>query len=132
MEFRSQLGKAKGLGSTKSGTKQYIMQRVTAIALLPLTTWFVISLISMLHAKDTEMSWFITSPFNLTASILFILAFLYHGFLGLKVIIEDYIHCKLLKYSTLIGLYFLCFISLVAGIVTIVGMHIVLIVKLFG
>ena len=107
------------------GTGHYIKQRVTAIALIPLTIWFVISVIMILQSPALEIPQFIVSPFNLVVTILFILAFLYHGTLGMQTIIEDYIHCKLLKQMPLISLLFVSIISGVAGCVAIFYLHIV-------
>lgn len=131
-EFSSEEAKACGLGSAKCGTKHYIMQRVTAIALLPLSMWFVVSTILLLQSPLYRIPPFVMSPVNLIASILFIMAFLYHGALGMQTIIEDYVHCKAMKYSLLMGIYFLCIISAVAGICSIFGMHMFFIIKTAG
>lgn len=130
--FRSEIAQAKGLGSAKSGTQHYIMQRVTAIALLPLTIWFVISAIMLIQAPLYRIPTFATSPLNLIATILFIAAFLYHGILGIKTIIEDYVHCKAMKYTLLLAVYFLTITSLVAGICSVFGMHMFFIIKMAG
>ena len=90
--MRSDLGKVRGLGSAKSGTEHFWMQRVTAIANVPLViflAWFIIS-----HLGATRME-FIASVKNPMISIGLLLAFasfLYHMRLGLQVVIEDYVH----------------------------------------
>jgi len=129
-EFNS--GASKVQSSAKCGTKHHIMQRITAIALLPLTMWFVVSAILLLQAPLYRIPAFAMSPFNLIASILFIAAFLYHGALGMQSVIEDYVHCKAIKRTLLVSLYFLCIVSVVAGVCSVFGMHIFFIIKMAG
>lgn len=131
-DFRSEISKAKGSGSAKSGLKHYIMQRVTAIALIPLCMWFVVSAILLMQAPIDRIPEFVVSPMNLFAIILFIIVSLYHGALGMQVVIEDYVHCKAMKYSLIIGVYFLCIVSAIAGTCSAFGMHMFFIIKLIG
>lgn len=107
------------------GTKAHIGQRVSAIALIPLTMWLVISsiVLSQNHAQSSVTS-FITSPFNLCAGVLLIIAFLYHGTLGMKIVIEDYVHCKAIKHLLLMILYFISIGSAIAGVCSILITHI--------
>jgi succinate dehydrogenase / fumarate reductase, membrane anchor subunit len=94
MDLRSNLSKARGLGSAHEGAHHWWMQRVTAIALIPLTFWFVSSVIkaTSLHGIDGVM-YMLSSPLNAIAMILFLGTAIYHGTLGIKVIVEDYVHC---------------------------------------
>lgn len=96
MNLRSPLSKAKGLGSAKSGLHHWWLQKITAISLIPLVTWFVYSVV--LTAKDGgNILPLISSPVNAIALILLIGIALFHGTLGVQVIIEDYITGKLTK-----------------------------------
>jgi len=110
---------------TVKGTKTHIGQRVSAIALIPLSIWLVISsiAISQDHAQPSVTS-FITSPINICAAILLIIAFLYHGTLGMKVVIEDYIHCTKAKHLLLMLIYFVSVTSAIAGICAVLITHI--------
>ncbi len=94
MDLRSNLGKARGLGSAHEGSHHWLMQRVTAVALVPLVVWFVISVINAtsFHGIDGVI-YLLSSPFNAVCMILFLGAAIYHGTLGVKVVIEDYVHC---------------------------------------
>ena len=98
MSLRSPLAAARGLGSAKSGTHHWWLQRVTAVALVPLTIWFVIGLIVHAGAPYEEMRAWIGSPITATLMISLLFAMFYHAQLGLQVVIEDYIHghgCKI-------------------------------------
>ena len=90
----SPLKNAKGLGSAKHGLSHWITQRVTAIALVPLTIWFV-SIVAMMKDSSYQSSINIVSnPFNATILILLILSMFWHSQLGLQVVFEDYISGK--------------------------------------
>jgi succinate dehydrogenase / fumarate reductase membrane anchor subunit len=125
-QYRSDIAKVKGLGSAKSGTKHYIMQRITALALLPLAMWFVVSFIVLLQTPVYLVPAFVSSMTNVIALTLFILLLLYHGALGMRVVIEDYIHSIPIKYGLLMALYSLCVISMVAAIWAIFSYRIIM------
>ena len=98
MSLRSSLSTARGLGSAKSGTEHWWAQRVSAVALIVLVIWFVISLIVHAGASYEEMCAWIGSPIPAVLMISLLIAMFYHAQLGLQVVIEDYIHaegCKL-------------------------------------
>ncbi|MBT5769571.1 MAG: succinate dehydrogenase, hydrophobic membrane anchor protein, partial [Rhodospirillaceae bacterium] len=94
MNMRSPLSRARGLGSAKSGTDQWWIQRLTALALIPLVIWFVVSMIIVTGADHAAALEFIRSPINSVLLILLIVATFHHGQLGLQVVIEDYIHTR--------------------------------------
>ena len=73
------------------------MQRLTALALIPLVIWFVVSMIIVTGADHAAAVDFISSPINSVLLILLIIATFYHGQLGLTVVIEDYIHTRWLE-----------------------------------
>ncbi|PIE00711.1 MAG: succinate dehydrogenase, hydrophobic membrane anchor protein [Thiothrix nivea] len=103
MSLTTPLKKARGLGSAKDGTHHWWMQRVTAVALIPLTLWAAFSVAAMSgESYDVVLSYF-TSPFNIAMFTLFLLTGFYHAALGLQVVIEDYIHHEGLKLGMLIG-----------------------------
>lgn len=105
MKFRTPLKTAKGLGSAKSGTHHWIQQRISAIALILLVLWFMSMLINMLSFSDYEQAVAtLSSPFNATMLVLFLVMGFYHGTLGLQVIIEDYVHQDKTRMLVLIGM----------------------------
>ena len=91
MDYRTPLSRAKGLGSAKSGTGHWWMQRITAVALVPLSFWLIKFLgLSMTAPYQQTVDWLV-SPVNTICVIAWIIAVFYHAALGLQVVIEDYI-----------------------------------------
>ena len=82
----------KGLGAAKSGTKHFWHQRVSAVALIPLTLIFVVTLISLAGASHANALAILRNPFVTILMLCFVLAGVYHMRLGMQVIIEDYLH----------------------------------------
>ena len=103
MTMRSPLSRARGLGSAKNGTDHWWMQRLTALALIPLVIWFVVSMIIVTGADHAAAVEFISSPINSVLVMLLIVATFVHGQLGLTVVIEDYIHTRWLEVSLIIA-----------------------------
>ena len=102
MELRSSLGRVRGLGSAKEGVGHWWAQRVTAIALVPLSIWFVVAVISLMGADYTEYQAWIGQFGNALLMILTTLVLFYHGYLGMQVIIEDYVHGEGARVITLL------------------------------
>ena len=94
------------MGSAKSGTSHWWMQRVTALALVPLVVWFLVSIIALIDADHATMVAWIANPFVGVLLSVFIVMLFYHLMLGVQVVIEDYVHNELLKMSSLILLKF--------------------------
>lgn len=90
-QLRTPAAQVRGLGASKSGTGHYIRQRVSALALLVLVPWFVITgLIAMKGGYSDAASW-LASPVNAIFVILTLGAAFYHMRLGMQTVIEDYI-----------------------------------------
>ena len=106
---------AKGLGSAKTGLHHWWFQRLTAIALIPLTIWFV-TIIAFINEADYQQSIdLISQPFNGTLLILFIIASFWHSQLGMQVVIEDYVSQKFMRVTLLIIMkYFFIFIGILS------------------
>lgn len=94
MSLQSPLGRVRGLGSAKNGTHHWWMQRVTAVALIPLTVWFAVAMIKMTGASHGDAIAWVQSPFNAIMLLLLIAATFYHMQFGLQVVIEDYVHSE--------------------------------------
>lgn len=91
--LRSNLSKARGLGSAKSGTAHFIAERVSALFLVPLSLWFVINVISLAVSGDAEgLNIWLSSAYCAAFFALFIALVFWHSALGVQVIIEDYVH----------------------------------------
>ncbi len=106
MALRSPLGRVRGLGSAKEGVEHFWQQRITALGLVPLTVWFVISVISLAGADYATWKTWIGHPGN-TALMLILIGFVFHhGQLGLQVVIEDYVHGEGAKLAWLLTMKF--------------------------
>jgi succinate dehydrogenase / fumarate reductase membrane anchor subunit len=90
--LRTPLGRIEGLGAAKSGTQHFWHQRMTAVALVPLSIWFVASALAYVGAEQGAVGAYFAEPVNAVPMFLFILASTYHMSLGVQIIIEDYIH----------------------------------------
>ncbi len=126
MSIRTPLAKVKRLGSARSGTDHFIHQRVTAIFMVPLLIWFVVTIILFVRQDETSLPWFMTSPATVIGAILFILIAFYHASLGLRMIIEDYVHCHALKIAALLLMYATIITTVVAGLIAVFSIYILL------
>ncbi|WP_022951176.1 succinate dehydrogenase, hydrophobic membrane anchor protein [Leucothrix mucor] len=118
--LRSPLSVAKGHGSAKDGTHHFWLQRVTAIALIPLIVWFCLSLAMMPTATYATVVDWMQSPFNSVMLILSIFAAFYHLALGLQVILEDYIANTNIRMFSILGMKLLCFFFAALGIFSVI------------
>jgi len=119
MSLRSPLSKAVGLGSAKHGFSHWWWQRVTAIALVPLTIWFVYSVVCLAGGTyEVTVAW-LSSPINATIMLLFVLTALFHGQTGFQVVIEDYIHTKWLNLTLLLLVKFAAVIMAVLSVISV-------------
>lgn len=92
MSYRTPLSRVTGLGSAKEGTEHFWMQRLTAVANIPLTLFFVWLVVSCIGADRADMIAKFSNPFITAATILMVLSAALHMKLGLQVVIEDYVH----------------------------------------
>jgi succinate dehydrogenase / fumarate reductase membrane anchor subunit len=108
---RSQLGRARGLGSAKSGLHHWWAQRVTAMALLPLSLYFVLSVLMLAGANRAEMAGYMAEPWNTVLFLCLIAALFYHLSLGLQVVVEDYVPKESTRRASILvlnGVIFFC------------------------
>jgi len=120
--MRSPLGRAIGLGSAKEGVAHWWAQRVTALALVPLTLWFVIAVIGMIGADHAVFVAWVRSPMPAVLLILLLGATFYHTALGLQVVIEDYVHGEAMRLGALLVMRLLCIVFAVRGILAVLQM----------
>lgn len=114
--LRTPLGRALGLGSAKEGVAHWWAQRVSAAALIPLSLWFVASLIALTGADRGAVVAWLHAPFPAIVTVLLLVAAFYHMSLGVQVVIEDYIHTEWLKISSLALNKFVAFALAAAGV----------------
>jgi succinate dehydrogenase / fumarate reductase membrane anchor subunit len=120
--MRSPLGRAVGLGSAKEGVEHWWLQRVTAVALVPLTLWFVVAFVRISGADIDAVRDWVGRPLPAILLVLLLIATFWHASLGLQVVIEDYVHADLAKLGLLIVVRLGCFALTVAGILAVLSM----------
>ena len=115
MSLRSPLGKVLGTGSAKEGVHHWWLQRLTSIALIPLTIWFVVSLLSLPSFEHVTVVTWMAHSWTALLLVLFILVATWHSQLGVRVVVEDYVHGGS-KTLTLVVLTFIHAVAAAAGI----------------
>ncbi len=119
MKLRSDLSRVLGLGSARAGAHHWTHQRLSAIALIPLSLWFVTVLLGHLHDDVVDLTHWIRSPFVTVLLISLMAAMFYHAKLGLQVVIEDYVHSEIAKIGLLIAMKLGCVLGALLGIVAV-------------
>jgi succinate dehydrogenase / fumarate reductase membrane anchor subunit len=102
MNLRSPLGRVRGLGSAKEGVAHWTQQRLTALALVPLSIWFIISVIGLAGGRYVQFQSWLSVPGNTTLILLLLFCLFHHAQLGVQVVIEDYLHVPGAKLAALI------------------------------
>ena len=102
MSLRTDLGKARGLGSAKEGVHHWWAQRLTAVALIPLFLWFVASIAGLAGSDIGPVRAWIAEPVTAILLVLLIVATFHHMQLGMQVVIEDYVHAEGLKIAGIV------------------------------
>jgi succinate dehydrogenase / fumarate reductase membrane anchor subunit len=116
MSLRSPLGRVLGRGSAGEGTGHWWQQRVTSIALIPLSLWFFIGLLSRHAGMYVEMQEWLSRPWPAVLAMLLVVTLAWHSKLGVQVVIEDYVHGKGAKTTMLLLSTFLHALAAFAGV----------------
>jgi succinate dehydrogenase / fumarate reductase membrane anchor subunit len=103
------------MGSAKSGARHWVAERVSALALVPLTIWLVVSLVVHARHDYAEVVGWLREPVTAVSMTLSLVALFHHAALGLQVVIEDYIHSGA-KYPAIIAVRMGCYGTALAGI----------------
>jgi succinate dehydrogenase / fumarate reductase, membrane anchor subunit len=106
--YRTALSRVRSLGSAHSGTMHFWRQRLTSVALIPLTIAFIFIVMALLGRNHGDALQILGSPLIAIIMLLFIGTTVYHMWLGMQVIIEDYVHDELPKILLLMGNTFFC------------------------
>ena len=107
-DIRTPMGRVRGLGSGRSGTKHFWQGRLTSVAAIPLTIAFFVIVASVLGRNHAAVVQILGSPWVAILLLLFVLNSAYHMWLGMQVIIEDYVHDDLRKLACLMLNTFFC------------------------
>lgn len=114
--MRTPLARAIGLGSARDGLRAWQAERLSAVALVPLTLWFAASILAHTGSTYGEFIAWLGAPVTATLMILLLIALSHHTALGLQVVIEDYVHSGI-RGAAIIAVRLGCFALATAGIV---------------
>jgi succinate dehydrogenase / fumarate reductase, membrane anchor subunit len=117
--LRSPLGRARGLGSARAGSHHWWSQRLTALALVPLTLWFIFSVIHLSGATHQVVIEWLSAPLTLGLMLALIVATFHHLQLGVQVVIEDYVHDERVKMGAVLAVKALCVLLALVCIVSV-------------
>ena len=119
MSRRTALGRVRGLGSAKDGVHHWWAERLSAVALIPLTVWFVVSVVAMAGADYYAMRDWLGNPVVAGVLILVLVTGFYHGALAAQVVIEDYIHNEPVKLALLLAVKAAAMLLGLAGVLAV-------------
>lgn len=123
-EVRTPLAKVRGWGSAHDGTSHFLWQRITALALIPLSLWFVWSVLHLATGVNrVELIHWLSSGIHAVALIMLLAAVFYHAKLGIQVIIEDYVHAPALKVASLLLNLFIMYGLAALSILAVLKLH---------
>lgn len=119
MPYRTPLNRALGLGSAKAGSHHWWMQRVTAVALIPLSFAAIHLLNLSFSASFADIQTWLAAPLHSTLIIAWLLAVFYHAALGLQIVIEDYIAVEGIKITAIWTVNLIFFLLALAGVLAV-------------
>jgi succinate dehydrogenase / fumarate reductase membrane anchor subunit len=119
MDYQSPLAKVRGLGSAKAGTHHWWLQRMTAVALIPLSFWPIILLDLSLNGSYQETVNWLALPLNSICMVFWILSVFYHAALGLQVVIEDYVSSEKWRIATILSTNLIFLFLMLAAIIAV-------------
>lgn len=123
--LRNPLKIARGHGSAQHGVGHWWAQRMTALAMVPLSVWFIASLLTVARSADPfAVTDWLSSPYRAILLALLVLVFFWHGRLGFQVVVEDYVKCPWAKYSLLLLSNAFAWLATAACWMAIVKMHV--------
>lgn len=119
--LRTPLKVARGNGASHTGVHHWWLQRVTAVALVPLSIWFLFFVGGLLHADHAAVLAAIAQPLNAILLIVLVASMFWHGALGLQVVIEDYVHSHWLTLTLQVALRLGAVLCALAGVMAVLS-----------
>ncbi|HEY4750930.1 MAG TPA: succinate dehydrogenase, hydrophobic membrane anchor protein [Steroidobacteraceae bacterium] len=116
MSLRSPIGRVLGLGSAKEGVQQWWLQRLTSVALVPLSIWFAVSLLTLPSLDHAMVRAWMSQSSTALLLIVFVVVAAWHSKLGVQVVVEDYVHGAGARTLTLVSLTFVHVLLAAAGV----------------
>jgi succinate dehydrogenase / fumarate reductase membrane anchor subunit len=120
--LRDPIAIARGLGSAKDGTGHWWLQRLSSVALLLLTPWFLVLMLGMVGAEHYEVRAAIAHPLNASLMVAWLLSLFWHAQLGLQVVVEDYVH-GWMEWFAQMAIRFLCVLGAIAAVLAVCRIH---------
>ena len=117
--MRSALGRARGLGAAKSGAHHWWVQRLTSIALVPLTLWFIWNVVAHGGTPHEAVVAWMSGPLTLVLLLVLVVTTFQHMQMGLQVIIEDYVPNECKRLAVLLAMKGVTVLLALAAIVSI-------------
>ncbi|HEY4293650.1 succinate dehydrogenase, hydrophobic membrane anchor protein [Luteibacter sp.] len=118
-DLRNPLARARGLGSAKEGVSHWLVQRVTGLALVFLTVWFVVTTLGLMHSDYASARETLGKPWNAVLLVALLITTFRHAVLGLQVVIEDYVHTRWLEVASLVIIKFIAVLAMLAGVLAV-------------
>ena len=118
--YRTPLKNVRGLGAAKTGTEHFVHQRLTATALVVLSIWFLVFVLSLLGADYVTATAAIAKPWNAVLVVGFLIAMFWHAQLGLQIVLEDYIHNSLLALALQTTVKFVAVLGAIVSVFAVV------------
>ncbi|NID05958.1 succinate dehydrogenase, hydrophobic membrane anchor protein [Luteibacter jiangsuensis] len=118
-DLRNPLARARGLGSAKEGVSHWMLQRVTALGLVFLTVWFVVTVLGLMHSDYATARATLAKPWNAVLLAALLITMFRHAVLGLQVVIEDYVHTRWLEVVSLVLIKFIAVLAALAGVLAV-------------
>ncbi len=117
--LRSPLGRVRGLGSSNAGSAHWWAQRLSAMALVPLTLWFIWSILRLSSASRRAVADWLSAPLRMVLMLALVAITFHHLLLGLQVVIEDYVHHEPQKTASLVISKTLCWLLALVSVVSV-------------
>ena len=118
--YRNPLKQARGWGSAKDGAHHFIIQRITAVALIPLGLYFLWLVISLVGSDYATARATVSAPWNAVLLSAFLIAMFWHSQLGLQVVIEDYVKTRWLAATSHLLVRFTCALAALASVFAVI------------
>ncbi|MFK7957781.1 MAG: succinate dehydrogenase, hydrophobic membrane anchor protein [Lysobacterales bacterium] len=119
MNLEHPLARVIGTGSAKSGVEHWWLQRLTAIALVPLTLWVVVLLLKTATVDYASATAVVANPISAALLIMWVVAMLWHAQLGLQVVVEDYIHNPWMEFTAHVVVKMAALLGVVISVIAI-------------
>jgi succinate dehydrogenase / fumarate reductase membrane anchor subunit len=119
LPLRSPLGRVRGLGSARGGTQSWWLMRISSMALLPLTLWFIVSAALLAGAPLPEVRGFIAAPWNTVLLLSLVVLAFHHTALGLQEVLEDYVHDETPKVFGILAVKTACWVLALAAVLAV-------------